>query len=214
MEINKIREVAKTFLYLDIQIDDKFLFVIHHPFFNSPMYYCNNQILNITDTKDLQTAQHYISDLIDKADIHRLFILIQTKYHLLFFKYINQYLDEKEFAEFLAYVWVNSENPNQDVNVSLTEIKEWFKKANKLYLMNKEDYEYYNSLPDTLTIYRGVANNRNPKGISYTDKKETAEWFMNRFGNDGYLIEKEVDKKNIAAYFNTRNEDELVYIGT
>ena len=79
--------------------------------------------------------------------------------------------------------------------------------------MTKDDYEYYKNLPDKIKIYRGVAKGRNPKGISYTDKKETAEWFMNRFGKDGYLIEKEVDKKDIAAYFNTRGEKEIVYIG-
>lgn len=213
MDINRIRQVAKTFLYLDIQIDDRFPFIIHHPFFCNPFFFYKTSQYNLTDKNELGAAQEFLADEIDKADLIRLFILIQKPYHLLFYKFINVYLDEKEFAKYLAYVWVNSENPNQDVNVSLNEVKEWFKKANKEYLMEEEDYNYYAALPDKIKIYRGVANNRNPKGISYTDNKETAEWFMNRFGDNGYLIEKEVDKKDIAAYFNTRCEQELVYIG-
>ena len=212
MDISKIKNIAKALLSLDIQLDEDFDFLIHHPFFNNRFMCIDNELIDITANPD--KCRTYMSSLIDKANnLERLFIYINKAYHLLFFKLINEYLDEKEFGEYLAYVWVSSENPNQDINVSLKEIKKWFKRANKLYLMNEEDYNYYKTLPNKIKIYRGVANGRNPKGISYTDNKETAEWFMNRFGKNGYLIEKEIDKKDIAAYFNTRGEKVIVYIG-
>ena len=42
---------------------------------------------------------------------------------------------------------------------------------------------------------------------------EKAKWFMHRFETKetkGYLLCATIDKKNVLAYFNTRNEDELV----
>ena len=37
-----------------------------------------------------------------------------------------------------------------------------------------------------------------------------AEWFAHRFDEDGDVIEKEVDRKYIYAYFNSRDEDEVI----
>ena len=210
--LNEIKEVAKMLLYTSIVPDEDFGFLIHHPFFRNRVIFIDNEMVDVIENQD--RCKEYMLDLIDEANnIEKLLIYMDKAYHMLFFKYMNEFLDEKEFAEYLSHIWVMSENPNQDINVSLKEIKKWFKKANKEYLMTKDDYEYYKNLPDKIKIYRGVAKGRNPKGISYTDEKETAEWFMNRFGKDGYLIEKEVDKKDIAAYFNTRGEKEIVYIG-
>jgi len=113
-------------------------------------------------------------------------------------------------------MWVNSENPNQDANVTTKELAKWFKECNKEKLMTAEDYEYYQKLPDKIKIYRGVAVNRNPLRLSYTDNYESANWFAHRFDNEnekGYIIEKEISKKDVLAYFNTRSEEEIVYGG-
>jgi Cys-tRNA synthase (O-phospho-L-seryl-tRNA:Cys-tRNA synthase) len=80
--------------------------------------------------------------------------------------------------------------------------------------MTEEDYEVYQSLPETFTIYRGVAVGRNPKGLSWTQNLETARWFAHRFDREdkkGYIQMGMAKKEDVLAYFNTRNEDEIVY---
>lgn len=109
--------------------------------------------------------------------------------------------------------WVTEENPNMDINCSLKESVQFFKKANKELLMEPKDYEVYKAFPETLTVYRGVAVGRIEKGLSWTANKETAEWFAHRFDNEnekGYVQSMTVSKKDILAYFNTRGEDEIV----
>jgi hypothetical protein len=89
-----------------------------------------------------------------------------------------------------------------------------FKKCDKKYLMTDEDYQVYEQLPETFTIYRGVAVGRNPKGLSWTQNLETAKWFAHRFDQKdkkGYIQIGTAKKENVLAYFNTRNEDEIVY---
>ena len=104
------------------------------------------------------------------------------------------------------------ENGNNDENVGLPEIKKWFREAAPDSLMGKEDFEYYQNLPDGIPLYRGVAVGRNPKGISWTDDLAVAKWFANRYGKGGYVqvIEKS-RKSHVLAYFNSRNEHEVVY---
>ena len=78
--------------------------------------------------------------------------------------------------------------------------------------MNEEELEKYKKLPQKVTIYRGVTdyNRDNDKALSWTLSKKKAEWFAHRFDEDGDVIKKEVDKKDIYAYFNSRDEDEVI----
>lgn len=42
-------------------------------------------------------------------------------------------------------------------------------------------------------------------------KKDTAEWFMNRYkGEDNHILKATVKKENCFAYFNSRGENEIV----
>ena len=78
---------------------------------------------------------------------------------------------------------------------------------------DEEEYEVYKSLPDKFTVYRGVAIGRNPNGLSWTKSKSKAEWFSHRFdknNNIGYVQSAIADKQNVLAYFNSRDEDEIV----
>ena len=65
---------------------------------------------------------------------------------------------------------------------------------------------------DTVTIYRGVKVN-NYCGLSWTIDKNVAEWFARRFGHNGdkcYIFTGIINKKDILALFNSRNEKEVV----
>jgi len=40
--------------------------------------------------------------------------------------------------------------------------------------------------------------------------RNTAEWFANRFGENGTVYEAQIQKQHIYAYFSGRNESEVI----
>ena len=105
---------------------------------------------------------------------------------------------------------MSEENPNMDANVSVSRAIQMFKSCKKEYLMNKDDFAYYKSLPGKIDIYRGVAEGRVKLGLTWTDDIEKAKWFQKRFGNNNHLLHLKVNKKDVIAYFNTRGEKEIL----
>jgi hypothetical protein len=74
-----------------------------------------------------------------------------------------------------------------------------------------------NPLPpgEHFTIYRGVSGfspNRRNRGWSWSLSKETAEWFANRFGffGDPAVYQAEIDRREVLAYVNDRQEQEIL----
>lgn len=215
--LNEIRKMAKVFLYQPIKIDDNFSpkLCVYHPFLSTSTVCVDSKFVDVLDDEEaLKRYRKCIEEEIDNSNLYRVYILIRKPYRLSFLKYCEPYLSEKDLAELFANAWVSSENPNQDVNCPIPYLVKMFKKCNKQYLMQEKDYKVYQSLPDTFTIYRGVAVNRNPDGLSWTQNLKTAKWFAHRFDtikDKGYIQTAIAKKENVLAYFNTRNEDEIVY---
>lgn len=217
INLDEIKNMAKIFLYLPIKVDDNFSpkLCVHHPFLSTSITCIDYEFVDVLeDKKALKRYRKCMEEEIDKSDLHRVYIFIRTQYRLTFIKYCEPYLSEKDLAELFADAWVSSENPNQDANCSLSYLVKMFRKCNKRYLMQEKDYEVYQSLPNTFTIYRGVSVNRNPNGLSWTQNLKTAKWFAHRFDTieeKGYIQTAIAKKEDVLAYFNTRNEDEIVY---
>lgn len=213
-DVQAIRGVVSSFLYLDIE-PTEIPFIISHPIFSLSSTFIpeKGNPLNLFDEKDLEAARQHIMSIIKKSDLLGLYMIIRNPYKLTFLKYAMDDMSKEDFSHYLADAWVVMENPNQDANCPIPLIIKMFKKADKKILMTPEDYEKFINLPDEIEVYRGVAVNRNPKGISWTDNYEKAKWFANRFNNEnevGYIQKAIVKKENVLAYFNTRNEQELV----
>lgn len=217
--LDKVKQVSKMLLRAvpieNIVIDGKELPICQHPFTSSTYVYIGkNEFADVKVDNNLSKYYQFMDTKIDKADSFiKLYILIGDAWKLTFFKYVYEYLSEKDYADFLADAWVTEENPNMDVNVSINESINFFKKANKSLLMKKEDYLTYQEFSSNLTVYRGVAINRTALGLSWTTNLEEAKWFANRFNKDdkkGYVQVLEVKKEDILAYFNIRREDEVV----
>lgn len=142
------------------------------------------------------------------------YMLWRNPWKLTFMKYCGEYLNKRAYAEFLADAWVTEENPNMDANMSLKEAVQHFKRADKRYLMTEADYLYYSNIPSEIEVFRGVSKGRVELGLSWTDNKEKAIWFMKRFKESGMgeqkLLRATIRKKDVLAYFNTRNEQEVV----
>lgn len=210
--IEAIKSILLSFLYLDIEETD-ISFIVSHPIFDSQFQFdtINNEMVNIIENKDAykRIIKLYENKINNTNFVNLLFYLVRKPYLLTFIKFAEPYLSLEDFSSLLAKAWVISENPNQDINVSISKIIKMFKKADKKYLMDEQEFEIYNNLPETFIAYRGVSKRRNPKGLSWTINLEKAKWFSNRFGK-GYVQQATINKNDVLAYFNSRGEDEIV----
>ena len=92
----------------------------------------------------------------------------------------------------------------------MSEVLKLFNKADKSLLMNEDELDIYNKLDNEVKVYRGTKNKDDFKAMSWTLDYDKAEWFANRFGTDGYILEATINKNDIVAFFDVRGESEVV----
>ena len=111
------------------------------------------------------------------------------------------------FWEILRTMWIaNGKRENLLAFRRLFESKRPFKK----FLMTVEEEAVFNELPDTVTAYRAPGSTVGDPGISWTLDKEFADRYaksMNRA-----VIEREMPKSRIVAYFSRRGEQEVIIL--
>jgi hypothetical protein len=93
---------------------------------------------------------------------------------------------------------------------------------NRDSLMSKKEIKILNNLPDKVKIYRGVTTDEienNDFGLSWSLNREVAEFFAFKYRRNydtssslKTVIELEVDKNEIIAYFHDREEAEIIYL--
>ena len=124
--------------------------------------------------------------------------------------YLQNILSEQEYINVVKDWYTQTEIVYQNLQLWIDTFKSI---KNTKLLMDYEELNYFNNLPEKIVIYRGGVSKR---GISWTLDKDIAEWFANRFkaiNKGGQLFEKKVFKNDCIAYFNGREEEEIIYIG-
>lgn len=214
-DLEKIKMCAKLLLHNIEPVANKELpFIIYHPFISqNPAPYKNEKgILGFVDVfEDKDKLIKQIENYIDEAKtFQNILFMVSQPYQLLFFNLNRDCLSEKTYNNYLKHIWLLTEFPNADKNVSVNESLELFKNANKNLLMDTKEKMKLKSLPEEVTIYRGGHKKNNSKALSWTDDYDQALWFAKRFDNNGYVLQATIKKDDIIAYFDERNEKELI----
>ena len=217
-DMEGVRLVAKAMLSTEIHDTEDAPFIISHPFANSGIAFLPGknglEMLDITSSEGNRMRwRKYLDKCIDQAEsTFQISCMLNKPYRLAFLKYAQPHMDEKEFAQLLALCWIQTEAPNQDANVSQEEFVEMFQEASAEDLMNLDERRTLAELPNEIEIYRGVTEKSkdNILDMSWTMKRETAEWFANRFEGKGKVYRAKVQKEDILAIFLGRNESEVI----
>ena len=215
-DLPSIKNLAKTFLMTDIKMTPHSPIIITHPFTDTGFVYFKGyrKPENLLENNDALLRWHNeMRKQINESDsADRIFSLLTKPYRLVFLKYAEPYLSQKDFSEILSDMWIQTEAPHNDPNFSTNKLIGLFKKADPACLMETDEYERFKEFENMITVYRGVTphNADNLKGLSWTLNPETAEWFANRFDEDGTVYEAQIDKSHIYAYFSRRNESEVI----
>lgn len=216
-DIGEVRRLARTFLMIEPSNTPYSPVIVQHPFTNSGLCVIktNNehQMLDITQKEsNLLAWQKYISGIIDQSNLTEIFNMFNPAYGLTFIKYAEPFLSQKDLSEMLVQVWIQSENPNNDANVSKQDIRRLFERSDPAILMDDSERKELSQLDDPVTVYRGVTqyNSENIRAFSWTIDYDKAEWFAHRFNEEGTVYAAQIYKKHIFALFNSRNEAEVI----
>lgn len=218
-DLDGLKSISKTLLMTEIHKTRFSPMIVQHPFTSSgivaiPSEQNNFFPTDITASKEnLRKWQTEMKQLIDKADNpFQIYLMINPPYGLTFLKFASPYLSKKDFSEILSNAWIMCEAPHNDPDVSVRRLVSMFKSADPKSLMDEGEYEAFQQLEDTVTVYRGVTphNAKKVKALSWTLNRETAEWFAHRFGEEGTVYEAQIEKQHIYALFNGRNESEII----
>ena len=207
INLDKIKEMSKLLLRSkSVEEADIGYGIASHPFTNNVITLIPTsngfKMIDLRNNKEQQEWMTRMEKEIDEAnDILKIYMMINKPYILLWLKLIKIYVSNKIFSEYLADAWVRSENPNQDVNVKISEIAKWFKEADKESIMNDDEYNIWINRPSSIKLYRGVGKGRAIKGLSWTDDYNKAEWFANRWNYQGKVYMIEAKKEDILCYF-------------
>ena len=143
-------------------------------------------------------------------------IMEDTKAFTLWKEQVEKQIDTAEdvfgVSKMLADIWIRTEAPNLDPNFKQKELLDLFRKSKQEEMMTEDEIETLRSLPETVSVYRGVTsyNAGKVKALSWTLDQKVAQWFANRFGENGTVYEAEISKEHILALFKGRNEWEVI----
>ena len=135
--------------------------------------------------------------------------LHERPYRLDAFTLIQSKLSDTQYWSLLSDIWTDTENQWQGLNKWKQLLSS--NRSSHHYLMNEEEFNLLQSLPDEVTISRGCQAGINENGLSWSLNKKKAEFFANRFGKEGIILERKIPKSNIIAFLNGRGESEVIW---
>lgn len=214
-DLEQIKEIAIDYLNIKPVINKEFPFIVYHPFIaNNPVPFIEKDKYTFLDViNNKSNFNKYIKqrekDINNANSITSILLMMNKPYHLLFFRLIKEYLSKEDYNYYLKDIWIDTEFPNADKNVTPTMSLNLFKHSDKNLLMSDDELEYIKHLPNEVTIYRGTYSKSNYNALSWTDDYKTAEWFARRFEGN-IIVKSSINKNDILACFNGRNENELI----
>jgi hypothetical protein len=198
--------------------------MINHPLVHDFYIPGNNGRYN----KTLKLKRKLIDELCAKREWDKIFLLgyVERPYQL---EWLNRWAPEmpdEVYWEILGDIWTDSENIWQHKDGWREALSS--ERPRRECIMNTETYEelkegepprqknereFYESLPDVVKVYRGNPAPDGGSGLSWTLNRSVAVMFAKRLRLPGMtpkLISGKVRKENVLAFFDRRAEAEIV----
>lgn len=215
--LDNIKATAKHFLHVDIA-ETSTPFVASHPFANTwfaalPDGEGAPEMVDLHDPDAARKWRDLIGKQIDKCDLRGIFVMINKPYILNFLKFVADDMSERDLGVILNACWQSIEVISLDVSITGKELVRLFKRADKETLMGEKERSFYHSLPEQVTVYRGVTsyNKSKKEALSWTVDKNMAKWFANRFDTGtGEVWTLTVPKERILCAFSGREKELIV----
>ena len=219
-DLNAIKQIAKTLVYLDFKLTKFSPIVVQHPFTDTGITATKQgssfRMINLLeDQKGLtEWRKDRIRFITEADDVYSIYMQVTKPYALSFLKEIEDYISKEDLSALLRSIWMRIEFVSDNPVYTKDQFVRLFRKCDPQTLMEPDEYEAYQSFPDTLEIYRGVRkDSKKVEGMSWTTNKSVAYWFADRFAgkaSSGDVYKAVINKRDVLAYFTGRTEDEVV----
>ena len=156
----------------------------------------------VPDVRDL------IANALASGNYYRYVFLHKGQYRTQAFKAISVRLADDEYWELLSEIWLASDNLWQNMDdwkALLTS-----RRSHREAMMDVGEQAFLSNLKYTVTIYRGCKKDLNEGGLSWTLDRSIAETYAERFGERGIVLQRKINKPEIVAYLNRREESEII----
>ena len=124
------------------------------------------------------------------------------------FKSISVHLPDDTYWNLLLVMWLGTDNLWQNLNdwkALLTS-----RRSHREVMMDVGEQAFLSNLKYTVTIYRGCKKDLNEGGLSWTLDRAVAETYAERFDKGGIVLQRKINKPEIVAYLNRREESEII----
>lgn len=184
MDIETVKEYTR--FYVDSLMYDK-------SFYDET--YSNRQIVRIARAEKLEQCLNAVNK--------------GNRFDFLNFLHKCGVITDQECADTVYSIWT-MQDKFYNCGMAKTKMIKFMKMAEKTLVLPEDIARL--SDDSMITVYRGVKEN-NYKGLSWTIDRNIATWFAKRFSynvNKVYLFSGHLKKKDIIAFFDCRNESEIV----
>lgn len=126
------------------------------------------------------------------------------RYGLKYFNEIKETLSDDDYWTILRTLWIDRGTCNNEWKTLL-----FCKRKRPHKIMKSSDRQFLKKLPKTVTAYRVSFDDNFENKWNWTLSKEFAERYAKNKPNS-FIEEREIEKKQIFAYFNSRKEHEIL----
>jgi hypothetical protein len=156
---------------------------------------------------------------IEQQNWDKVFMLIEKPFRLNWLEEnIDLIKDDKQYYNFLKDAYMMTEFPMNGFSNYRDLLDLFYARENSKLMLDKDELELLNSLPNEVKIWRGVkvddVLDDDNIGLSFTLNKDKAIWFAERFSQAGVsqaiLIEAVVKRDDILSIFLNRDEEEVI----
>jgi hypothetical protein len=180
--------------------------LLNHPLVQNVLHH---HVMNRTMNMRYKQKQESLRKAIEEKDFMKIIFLHERPYRLnAFVNSVYPYLKDHHYWDILGSIWTDTMNSwqNHDIWEMLWENDI----PGREFCMKENDREFYNNLPDKIVAYRGVCENKNVFGFSWSLDNKVARKFSRMYSRNGSVYQTTITKKNVFAYFSSRNEAEIV----
>lgn len=186
------------------------------PMLRHPLVYSvpHSKFLNDYLNKQYELKKKAVEEAKVSGNYSAFVFLHERPHRLNAFSEICEWLNDTDYYQLLASIWIDSENITQQRELWQKHLLA--RKVVKRHFMSQEDRKVFESLPSIIKVYRGYVPQHNHRfGFSYTLDRTKAEYFANRYSNGkakGKVAIMKIAKEKVFAYTNQRNEQEIIIL--
>lgn len=197
-------------------------YVLSSPWVAVPQIHEGTGIGSVPWINKVYTAnKKHAEGLLANGDWDGYILLTRKPFRIHSFNEVQSRLTDPEYWTLLNEVWTDSETLWRNNELWLRALAE--RPATRHLFMTPEDRTVYASLPESFTIYRGYQPRKNRDGFSWTLDRDVAGKLSNLGKGTnlfdmqvqlkgGKLREKTVNKSEVFAYTNSREEQEIILL--